>query len=532
MNALNTTTNKQQKISILVTSDVHGNILPISYGNNQQLELGLAKVSTLVKRERFNNPNTILIDNGDIIQGTPLSYYYAKYEPDKINPMIRTLNQMNYDAGIIGNHEFNYGMNVLENSIYASNFKWLSANIINEETKEVYFGSPYVIKEFEGGLKVGILGLTTKYIPNWENPEHIKGLEYEDVVASAKKWVNYLLEVEKVHGVIVSYHGGFERSIDTGEETEAITGENQGYQLCMEVKGMDALLTGHQHRAIAANLNGVTVVQPSSLGKSLGKVELTFEENNGVWRVLEKSSKLLSVENVEPDQEIIELIQPYEEKTQEWLDQPIGFVEGNMLIDDHFSLRLKEHPIIEFINRVQIHVSGAEISNTALFDNQSPGFKQQITMRDIVSNYVYPNTLKVIRVTGQDIKDALEQSASYFDTYKGGEIKLNPTFVHPKPQHYNYDMWEGINYKINISKSIGSRIEKITYKGKDLHLDQHYDVVMNNYRAGGGGNYLMFKNKPVVKDIPLDMAELIANYILERKTIKAEVNNNWEVITD
>jgi 2',3'-cyclic-nucleotide 2'-phosphodiesterase/3'-nucleotidase len=151
-------------------------------------------------------------------------------------------------------------------------------------------------------------------------------------------------------------------------------------------------------------------------------------------------------------------------------------------------------------------------------------------MRDIVSNYIYPNTLRVIRITGHDIKAALERSATYFEEYDGREIKINNRFSKPKPQHYNYDMWEGIEYIINISKPIGERVIKLEKDGIPLELDDEYEVVMNNYRAGGGGEYLMFQNKPVVKDIPTDMSELIASYILERGTIEACLNNNWEVI--
>jgi 2',3'-cyclic-nucleotide 2'-phosphodiesterase/3'-nucleotidase len=165
-------------------------------------------------------------------------------------------------------------------------------------------------------------------------------------------------------------------------------------------------------------------------------------------------------------------------------------------------------------------------------DNHAPGFPSRVTMRDIVSNYIYPNTLRVIKISGHDIKAALERSAAYFEEYNGKEVRVNPEFATPKPQHYNYDMWEGIDYCINVSKHFGERIIKLEYKGKPMDMNKDYDVVMNNYRAGGGGEYLMFQNKPVIKDVPTDVSELIANYILERGTIEATVNNNWKVIHD
>lgn len=211
------------------------------------------------------------------------------------------------------------------------------------------------------------------------------------------------------------------------------------------------------------------------------------------------------------------------------LDQPIGQVQGNMQIKDPMQTRLHDHPFIEFINKVQMDAAGADISSTALFDDRSKGFSSQVTMRDIVSNYIYPNTLKVIEITGKDMRQALERSASYFSVKKDGTPMVNPAFSVPKPQHYNYDMWEGIKYTIDLSKPFGSRITNLMYKGKPVQDDSNYQVVMNNYRAGGGGDYPMFKGKRVVRDIPIDVSELMANYILKRGTIQATCDQNWRV---
>ncbi|MDQ1910329.1 bifunctional UDP-sugar hydrolase/5'-nucleotidase [Paenibacillus sp. GD4] len=526
---------QEYTLTLLETSDIHGNMLPILYANHQPTETGFAKLATVIREERKKGGPLLVIDNGDLIQGTPLAYHHAKLNGGVISPMIDSLNELGYDAAVIGNHEFNYGLELLEKGIRESAFPWLSANIVNEQTGEPYFGKPYLVKEFEGGLRVGVLGLTTKYIPNWEKAEHIRGLRFEDAVETARKWVRVLREVERADIVVVSYHGGFERNLATGVPTEALTGENQGYALCTEVEGIDVLLTGHQHRVLSGiEVNGVVIVQPGVAGAFLGRVELKLhKDDTGRWRVAEKRSELLSPEGVVPDAAVVEKVRPHEELTQVWLDQPIGKLTGDMLVRDHQQVRLQEHPLIEFINRVQMEISGAPISNTALFDNVSPGFPENITMRDIVSNYVYPNTLQVIRVSGQDIKDALERSASYFAEYHGeGPIEVSPDFSDPKPQHYNYDMWEGITYRLNISRPVGERVERLEYEGKPLDMKGEYDVVMNNYRAGGGGNYSMFQGKPAVKDIPTDMAELLANYIMERGTIQATLNNNWEVVWD
>jgi 2',3'-cyclic-nucleotide 2'-phosphodiesterase / 3'-nucleotidase len=523
---------KRIMVTILETSDMHGAVLPINYSDNSMNEIGLAKISTIVKKERSNNKNVLLIDNGDAIQGTPLAYYYSRIDSEGINPIIKVLNYMEYDAAVIGNHEFNYGQDILTGAVEASTFPWLSANIVDSETGKAKYGKPYIIKEYDKGLKVAVLGLTTSYIPNWESPNNIEGLSFESPLEQAKRWIKYLKDIEKADVIIVSYHGGFERDLDTGEVTEKLTGENVGYQLCMEVPEIDVLLTGHQHRAIGnKKINGVLIVQPSYEGRSLGKATLSLEYNEG-WKIIDKSSELITVAEVPADNKIIELIEEYEWKTQKWLDKPIGRVEGDMTVKDPIKLRLKDNPLIEFFNKVQMINAGVEISNTALFYDFAPGLKSEVTMRDIVSNYIYPNTLRVLRVTGQNIKDALERSASYFETYDGKEIRVNREFSESKPQPYNYDMWEGINYKLNISRPYGDRVVQLTYKGEPLKMNEEYEVVMNNYRAGGGGDYLMFKDRPVLKEITTDVSELIANYILERGTIEAKVDNNWEVIHD
>lgn len=521
-------------ITVLETSDIHGNIYPLHYAANEHTDVGLGKIASLVKKEREQNKHVLVIDNGDLIQGTPLTYHYAKYQSDQPNPMVKLLNVMQYDAAVFGNHEFNYGQELLNRAISDSHFPWLSANILDEKTNTPFYGQPYLIKELPEGVRIGVLGLTTPYIPNWEKPEHIVGLKFEDAVASAKKWVRFLREQEKADVVIVSYHGGFERDLDTGEPTERLTGENQGYQLCEEVEGIDLLLTGHQHRQIAGKkINGVAVLQPGCNGLALGKATLKLQKENTSWKCVDACSMLLSTETVEADPHILSLTESYERTTQTWLDQPIGKIQGDMTVKDPMEIRMKDNPFIEFINHVQMLAAEVDISATALFDNKSPGFPQNVTMRDVVSNYIYPNTLKVIRITGQDMKDALERSASYFKQYDGnGTIEVHPSFTTPKPQHYNYDMWEGIDYLIHISKPIGERIVKLEYKGKPVAMDQQFDVVMNNYRAGGGGDYFMYQNKPVIKEIPIDVAELIANYFLEKKVVKATENHNWSVIYD
>ena len=522
--------NEKFLLTILETSDVHGYILPINYSDNSYVNCGLAALSTIITKERKKSQNTILIDNGDMLQGTALTYFHAKINKNMPNPMIEAMNIMGYDAAVIGNHEFNYGRDYLDNAIETSNFPWLCANITKKAAGEGFTKKPYIVKTFDNGLKVGILGLTTKYIPNWENPQSIKELDFEDVVESANKWIEIMKIKEATDVNIISYHGGFERDLETGMPSETLTGENQGYELCEKVKNMDVLLTGHQHRVIQnVSVNGVLVLQPGFNGNCIGKVTIELTKSYGKWSITNKESEVVDADATKIDKRILDSISSIETKAQEWLDIPIGHIEGDMVIKDHLEARLKDNAYTEFINNVQMEAAKVDISCIAIFDNHCKGFNHNVTMRDIISNYKYPNTLKVISLKGADIKAALEKTAEYFSIVNR-KIEVSKAGNHPKLQHYNYDMWEGIDYVIDISKPINSRITKINYKNHPLNMDGDYAVVMNNYRAGGGGDYLMFKGKPVLKDINIDVAELIANYILERKSIKAKVNDNWKVI--
>ncbi|MGX6961719.1 bifunctional metallophosphatase/5'-nucleotidase [Vagococcus xieshaowenii] len=513
------------KITFLETSDLHGYIYPTDYSNKKDLPLGAAKAFAKLKeqREQADGP-VIMIENGDFIQGSPLSYYLAK-EHNTSQELSNLINLMDYDVQIIGNHEFNYGMDYLNEFINHCHAPILAANILNEKGQP-YFGKAYEIIEKQG-IEIAILGLTTQYVPHWENPETLKGLTFESVVETAKKYIPILKQQADI--IVVSYHGGFEKDLATGNATEALTGENEGYQLLQEVDGIDALFTGHQHRIIATKVNGIPVVQPGYRGSHIGEIQLTVEKTNNTVTITESSARIHSLDKVEADSQIISAIEPAESALEDWLDQQLGTVEGDMRIIDPMQARLKEHPYIEFIHHVQQFASGVKISGTALFNNEGKGFDQSITMRDIITNYIYPNTLAVIKITGKELRAALEQTANYL-AVQDGEIIFNPDYIHPKPQYYNYDMYEGIDYTIDMKQPSGQRITELLFENQPITDDQELEVVTNHYRAIGGGNYHMFHVDKIIKEIQVDMTELIADYLKKHPVIKAEVDHNFRVV--
>ena len=510
-----------KKISILVTSDVHGYIMPTDFSGDVDMSLGLGKLATVIDEERKHSP-VLLIENGDFIQGSPLTYYEQSFKSGINNSVVSLANAMKYDVAVFGNHEFNYGLPVLTKVVEESNYPWLAANIKWEDGS--YFTKPYMIKEIDG-VNIAIVGVTTQFVPVWEEAENIKGLIFEDAFEAAKREVEWLRANHQIDVMMIAYHGGFESDLSTGEALET-SRENVGYQICKEIDGVDVVITGHQHREIAQHLFGKAVVQPGTKGICLGKIELTIDESGK----LEKAEPSLMYMNDVPLNETIrDLIAPIHNETENWLDQSIGKIEGDMLIENPFAARLNGHPYVEFINEIQNMVAGTSISCMAIFSDHCRGFKPDVTMRDIVTNYIYPNTLKVLEVKGKYIIEALEQSATYFKLVDGKPV-VSEVFKIPKEQSFNYDLWSGIDYTIDLRQPERKRVVEVLFNGEPLQLEETYEVVMNNYRATGAGNFDYFRDCPVVKDIQTDMTELIADYLLKQGTIQAKPMKNMKII--
>ncbi|MCH4057407.1 MAG: bifunctional metallophosphatase/5'-nucleotidase [Lactobacillaceae bacterium] len=513
------------KLTILSTSDTHGYLLPTDYASRDQVKpYGLSRAATVIKQEQAaaGSDPVLVIENGDFLQGSPLSYYLAKVSGD-LTPLTTAYNQIDYQVGIVGNHEFNYGTDYLKKAISQSQRHFLCANILDEAGQPV-FGQPYEVFDFNG-LKVAVLGLTTQYIPHWEAPEKIKGLVFQSATACARIWVPKLHQLADL--VVVAYHGGFERDLQTQAPTEALTGENEGAQMLQEVPGIDALVTGHQHRELAAISQGVPVTQPGSKGTHVGKIVLTLNEQR---QVTDQQATLIKTADFTPAATMTKQLAATNRLVEDWLDQALGKTEGDLTITDPMAVRLRPHPYIQFVQDVQRAALHADISGTALFNNDGRGFGPVITFRSILTNYIYPNTLAVERISGADLKAALEKSATYFVPATNEQIAVNQKFVTPKPQHYNYDMYAGIDYVIDVAQPVGQRIVKLQYQGQAVQPAQQFEVVTNQYRAVGGGNFKMFSADKIIREDTTDMTELIADYLRQHPVIKATTENNFKVI--
>jgi 2',3'-cyclic-nucleotide 2'-phosphodiesterase/3'-nucleotidase len=507
-------------IKLLHTSDIHGYILPKNYANNHKQDIGLSKIATFIKDH--SEEETILIDTGDTIQGSPMMHILQTKNEQRIHPIANVMNMMDYDYFIPGNHDFNFGQNYLSKFTSELNAIKLCANIKNDQG-ELLFQKAYDIYTTTDGIKIAFIGLTTEYIPNWEQPSNIEGLIFNPVITTLKSILKEV-QTHHPHAIVVAYHGGFEKDLDTFEFTMKDTKENVGSAIIEQFPEIDVLLTGHQHRFINRTVKDILVSQPGSKGEQVSEITLNFTKTK-TWELSEKQIELVSMKNYPSKKQIEQLITLEENITQQYLNQVIGYVKDDSLhIEDQFLARLHKHPIVSLINKIQLQTSDAMISCMSLA-NDSTGFDQKITIRNVFSTYPFPNTLSVLKILGKQLKEALEENAKYF-TLKNDKIIISEEFSYPKEQHYNYDMFDGIEYTIKVSAPIGQRITSLTRNHKPINDEDEFTLVLNNYRASGGGDFAIFKELDVVKEIPNDVPILIIDYIKKMRDIEPIRINN------
>lgn len=514
-------------VTILSTTDLHGHILPVDYYTNKPDNSGLAKIATLIRQARKENPNLLLVDSGDTIQGTPLEYYHNRKNNTPPDPMMLSMNALHYDSMTVGNHEYNFGLQVLEKARHEANFPWLSANTYKKGTDDTAY-QPYLVKEVNG-VRVGILGLTTPGIPNWENKPNYEGLEFRETVSEARKWVKILREKERVDLVVIAMHMGLEEDLRTGEVNPSnVPNENAAVKIAREVAGIDVILMGHTHREVPALIiNGVLLTQADYWGHRLARVDLYLEktETNGRWRVVAKSARTLSVNDVKPDDIIAKIAEPYDRETQAWLGRVIGESDAELSAQDS---RFRDTAIMDLIQRVQLDAGQADVSFAAPFNLQARIPKGPVTVRDIAGLYVYDNTLYVLEVTGQQLKDALEHSAKYFRAYVPGKPPSDQ--VDDAIPAFNFDIAEGVTYDLDISKPVGQRIQNLRFHDQPLSPTQKLRLAVNNYRVNGGGGYTMYKQAPIVSQSSEEIRNLIIDWVERHKQIPTEPTNNWRLL--
>ncbi|MBH4806571.1 bifunctional metallophosphatase/5'-nucleotidase [Staphylococcus aureus] len=449
-------------IAFYVVSDVHGYIFPTDFtSRNQYQPMGLLLANHVIEQDRRQYDQSFKIDNGDFLQGSPFCNYLIAHSGSS-QPLVDFYNRMAFNFGTLGNHEFNYGLPYLKDTLRRLNYPVLCANIYENDSTLTDNGVQY----FQvGDQTVGVIGLTTQFIPHWEQPEHIQSLTFH----SAFETLQQHLPEMKRHAdiIVVCYHGGFEKDLESGMPTEVLTGENEGYAMLEAFsKDIDIFITGHQHRQIAERFKQTAVIQPGTRGTTVGKVVLSTDEYENVSV---ESCELLPVID-DSTFTIDEDDQHLRKQLEDWLDYEITTLPYDMTINHAFEARVAPHPFTNFMNYALLEKSGAKL------------------------------------------KEAIERSAEYFDV-KNDEVSVSADFLEPKPQHFNYDIYGGVSYNIHVGRPKGQRVSNMMIQGHAVDLKQTYTICVNNYRAVGGGQYDMYIDAPVVKDIQVEGAQLLIDFL-------------------
>lgn len=517
-------------LTLVSSTDLHGHIYPIDYATQKPTADGFAKLATLIRKVRTEaGGEIVLVDCGDVIQGTPLAYYHNRINNIPPDPMMVVMNALGYDALALGNHEFNFGLKVLRKAESEARFPWLSANTLTVSDNQPAFPSS-TIKVIKG-VKVGILGLTTPGIPNWENTENYAGLHFADPVAIARRGVAELRSKDKVDVVVVAMHMGLEENLSTGVPTPGqVTNENAALKVVRGVPGIDVLFMGHTHRTVpGVTVSGALLSQAGRWGDHLTRTDVYLERATAghSWQIVAKTSAALPVTaDVTPDPEVLTLAKPYHDQTQAWLSQPVGSSSKALSAAES---RLRDTAIMDLIQRVQMDSGKADVSFAASFNLEASLPKGPVTLREISGLYIYDNTLVVVELNGAQIREALEHSAKYFRPYEAG--KSPSELIDPTVPGYNFDLAEGVDYTIDLTRPQGQRIVQLDYQGTALAPDRKLRVAINNYRLNGGGGYNMFQGAKVLERSNVEIRDLIIDWIRAHPEVPTEPNNNWRLRT-
>ncbi|WP_404971964.1 2',3'-cyclic-nucleotide 2'-phosphodiesterase [Vibrio campbellii] len=571
------------KLRIIETTDIHTNVMDYDYYKDQpSQQIGLSRAATLVKQAREEAVNSVLVDNGDLIQGSPMGDYMAAkgINAGEIHPVYKAMNQLDYDVGNIGNHEFNYGLEFLKNSIDGANFPYVSANVFDKKTGEHYF-KPYLIKthtfkDTDGQnheIKVGYIGFVPPQIMVWDK-KNLEGKVFaEDITETAKKLVPQMKK-EGADVIVAIPHSGI------STDPYKLGAENSVYYLT-EVEGIDAIAFGHSHAVFPGKdfaklqgvdnakgtINGVTAVMPGRWGSHVGVMDLMLKEKDGKWQVVEGQSEARPIFDkankkslAEADKGIVDALVDDHKGTREFVNQPIGKANDVMY---SFLALVQDDPTIQIVNLaqkdyVERFIQGdPDLEGIPVLSAAAPfkvggrkddpnGFTEvesgQLTFRNAADLYLYPNTLVAMKVKGKEVHEWLECSAGQFNHIDVNSTKPQSLINWDSFRTYNFDVMDGVNYQIDVTQPPkydadckvinpdSQRIVNLTYNGKPVDPKQDFIIATNNYRAysatfpGTGPDFIAF-------DAPDENRSVVAAYISriskEQGEVTPSADNNW-----
>ena len=507
---------QELRLQVLSTTDMHAAVMPEDPYTLAPAAQGWAKVATLIRQQKAKQPNTLLVDCGDSLQGEPLAYVRARLHPEMGDPSVAIMNALGYHAMTVGNHEFDWGQAVLRKAEEQATFPWLGANLALATTGKPAF-TPYAVVEL-GGARVAILGLTTSGLARMADATHLEGLRVLDAVETARTLVPLLRDKEKADVVIVVFHSG------AGSAGAGPFEDNQVLALIERVPGIDLVLAGHTHQAVTIRHRGVPVLQTLSKGEALGVSELVLNREKGRWRVATVETRLERPALETPnDPQVLELTAPLRALTSQYLDTFATNLAEDL--DGRWS-RMEDSALVQLLHTVQKRAVGAQLS--AAFSPSTRYFvpKGPTSIRQFWALMPYENKVARIRLTGLQVKLWLEHAARYYN------FSHLPELYNREVPGFDFDMIEGVTYGIDLSKPVGQRVVDLKFQGQPVKENQPFTMAITSYRLGGGGGYLEavhFKGKAEVVN-PIALRNLLLEYVLSQPTLTINRTNYWRTV--
>ncbi|MEL3899215.1 bifunctional metallophosphatase/5'-nucleotidase [Treponema phagedenis] len=517
------------------TADVHGRLYPYDYAiTEEDPDAGYSKTYTIVKEMRAKYPNMVLMDVGDTVQDNSAELFNDL----ETHPMIQAMNYMDYDIWVLGNHEFNFEKEFLVRNI--KNFKGavVTANIYNTADNSS-FVLPYQLLNIEG-VRVAVVGLVPPHIPMWEasSPSHFKGLSFEEPLTAVRKTVDSLKGQYDV--LVGAFHLG--RNPEYGSQGSA-------FSIAEAIPEFDLIFGGHEHARYVTEVAGKNgdktwVLEPGCYGWALAVGEITVKKQNDTWKVVSVKAENKETEKIESDSELEKEFRFVHDESLADANTVIGnvtedfikrvdYITGKEEVTTMPTIQLEDTALIDFINEVQLKVAKADVASVAAFRADINLKKGSFKKKDVAFIYKYNNTLMGVNMSGENLLKYMEWSARYYNTTKEGDVTIS---FDPNIRAYNYDMFDGITYNIDISKPAGSRIVDAKINGAPIDPKKIYKVAVNNYRFGT----LQKLGLATPEDVYFDSYEtmqdagrirdLIVQHVKQKKNISPKVNNNWKLI--
>jgi 2',3'-cyclic-nucleotide 2'-phosphodiesterase (5'-nucleotidase family) len=519
----------QQRVTLKIaaTTDVHGRLLGWDYATGRpDSSRGLARAASIVDSlRRVARNRVVLVDAGDLLQGNAMTFVAGRVDSLAPHPVVAAMNLMRYDAAAVGNHEFNYGLGVFDRAVAQARFPFLAANTRRLDGGHQYPGHTIVTR---AGVKVGIIGATTPGSMVWDRDNLRDRLFIDDIVAALPAQVDSV-RAAGADVVIVIAHAGLDGLTSYDTVATGLPSENPMARVAREVPGIDAIVIGHSHREVTdTTINGVLVVQPRNWATSVAVVTLDLERRDGRWAIAAKRGETVQARDWPEQRAMVRRVARAHEAAVRYSTAVIGRTGERWITD---SSRMVDRPMIDLIQEVQRRESGAELSFASVFTTEARFEAGAITVERLVALYPYENTLRALKLSGAQIRAHLEHTNRYWLVERGADGALRVR-NDPSIPGYNYDVLQGLDYTVDLSRPMGQRITRLEREGRPVADTDSFTVALNSYRASGGGGYDMLRGAPVVYEGGREIRELIIEDIRRRGTIEPRdvFVKNWEVL--